>query len=197
VRARIIRVGLLLVLTAATVASARQRDQPQPRIEGLKARHEQETFVVSYRLVNLLPEEVLDRIHSGIQQRFRHRIEIVEKRAGLFVADRVYARAILELGVTYDSLTQRYELARSIEIRGLPRAATPEPITERAEVDSEQAMRSWLGEVRDISIAQSQPVPEDARLTLRVEVVLGRRWLLLVIPTSETITAERALGTDG
>jgi hypothetical protein len=58
-------------------------------------------------------------------------------------------------------------------------------------------MRRWLTEVQDLSIDPPRPVPSDPPPTVRIEVVLGRRWVLLVIPTTETVTAEHELGLDG
>ena len=188
----------LVLLAAAPAAAARPREQPAPRIEVLEARRDGERFVVSYRLLDLLPPEVMERIHSGIRLRFRHRIEIVEPRPGLFAGDRTHGRATLETSVSYDSLTQRYELAREIALRDRARGPAAEPLEERTLVDSEQEMRSWLTEVRELAISDPHEAETvDPTLRVRIEVVLGRRWILLVIPSSETISVEQELGAGG
>ena len=191
---------LAAAVAAAPGAAVRSRDAIQPSIEVLEARRAGQSVVVSYRIADLLPVEVLERIHSGIPLRFRHRVELLEKRPGLFVGDRVHARATLEARVAYDSLTQRYELTRSIAVRPTAGASSPspspEPLEQRQVVESEQEMRRFLSEVRELGLFD--PLADDAhatRLTLRIEVVLGRRWILLVIPSTETVTAELELGS--
>ena len=192
---RAIQAALLVAAVAAAPGAVRSREAAQPSIEVLEARRSGQTFVISYRIEDLLPLEVLERIHSGIPLRFRHRVELLEKRPGLFVGDRVHARATLEARVAYDSLTQRYELSRSIEVRTPSSASQPEPVEQRQFVDSEQEMRRFLSEVRELGLVDPLAgAPGAARLTLHIEVVLGRRWILLVIPTSETVTAELELG---
>lgn len=193
---RAIQAALLVAAVAAAPVAVRSREAAQPSIEVLEARRAGQTFVISYRIEDLLPLEVLERIHSGIPLRFRHRVELLEKRPGLFVGDRVHARATLEARVAYDSLTQRYELSRSIEVRTPSGGSSPpEPVEQRQVVDSEQEMRRFLSEVRELGLVDALAgAPGAARLTLHIEVVLGRRWILLVIPASETVTAELELG---
>lgn len=197
--ARAILSLLLIALGGASAASvARERAQPAPRIEQLEARRHGDGIAVSYTLADLLPDEAIERVHSGITLRFRHKIEIAERRPGLFVGDRSYAKASLEVSATYDSLTQRYELVRTVRPRGRGTDESADALEQRAVVESEREMRAWLTEVRDVELSgPAQPIEEAPGLTVRVEVVLGRRWFLLVIPTSATISAERELPAGG
>jgi hypothetical protein len=199
VSARALQAALMVAVVAAAPGVAiRSREAAQPSIEVLEARRTGQSVVVSYRIADLLPADVLERIHSGIPLRFRHRVELLEKRPGLFAGDRVHARATLEARVAYDSLTQRYELTRSIAMRPPTGGSSgePEPVEQRQVVDSEQEMQRFLSEVRELGLFDALAAPEgSARLTLRIEVVLGRRWILLVIPTTETVTTELELGS--
>lgn len=193
--ARAVQAALLVALFAAPGLSTVSREPPQPSIEVLEARRDGETVVISYRVDALLPAEVLERIHSGIPLRFRHRIELLEKRPGLFSGDRVHARATVEARVAYDSLTQRYELSRSIAVSTRAGESTAEPAEQSQVVDSEQEMRRFLSEVRELGLFDPPVAGEGTpRLTVRIEVVLGRRWILLVIPSTETVAAELELG---
>lgn len=192
------RRGLGALLTLAVVvalpALAKQREDGKPAIEELSARWAGNRAYVSYQLSGSLPEETLDKIHSGIPVGFRHRIEIVSKRRGLFAPDKLVARVIVDKQVEYDSLTQRYTLERTVEIKSQEKRSAPEPREERQVIDSEEEMKSWVATQDEIPLFDpARPFPEEADLRVRVEVALGRRWFLLIFPTTQTVSAEIVL----
>jgi hypothetical protein len=187
---------LLLALVAAPGAGARQRVEPEPEIADLTFRADGEDVWTSYRLEGCLPEEVMERIHSGIPIRFRHKVEMVEKRPGLFAADRVFARTLIDTRVQYDSLTQRYQLNRTLELRSRQKRAAPPPTSDQMVTGSIDEMQSWMTIATDVPLSDpSRPFPQDVDLHVRVEVSLGRHWFLLIIPTTESITAELPMET--
>jgi len=189
---------ILVGLTTATALSARGRDTARPAVVELEARREPNAVHVSYRLQGCLPDEVMERIQSGIPLRFRHRIEVVEKRPGLFVGDRVFARSTIEARVHYDSLTQRYELSRQREIRGRDGTENDPSPEERAVTDDVDEMRGWLTMIDESArLDPTRELAEDTDLWVRVEVSLGRRWFLLIVPTTQTVSAELLLVGGG
>ena len=187
---------LLLALVAAPDVGARQRVEPEPEIADLTFRADGEEVWTSYRLEGCLPEEVMERIHSGIPIRFRHKVEMVEKRPGLFAADRVFARTLIDTRVQYDSLTQRYQLNRTLEVRSRQKSAAPPPTSDQMVTGSIDEMQTWMTLATDVPLSDpSRPFPQDVDLHVRVEVSLGRHWFLLIIPTTESITAELPMET--
>lgn len=187
---------LLLALVAAPDVGARQRVEPEPEIADLTFRADGEEVWTSYRLEGCLPEEVMERIHSGIPIRFRHKVEMVEKRPGLFAADRVFARTLIDTRVQYDSLTQRYQLNRTLEVRSRQKRAEPPPTSDQMVTGSIDEMQAWMTLATDVPLSDpSRPFPQDVDLHVRVEVSLGRHWFLLIIPTTESITAELPMET--
>ena len=57
-------------------------------------------------------------------------------------------------------------------------------------------MQAWLTLSTDVPLSDpSRPFPQDVDLHVRVEVSLGRRWFLLIIPTTESITSELPMET--
>jgi hypothetical protein len=188
---------LLLAMIAAPGLGARQKVEPKPEIADLTVRTEGEDFWASYRLEGCLPEEVMERIQSGIPIRFRHKIEAVEKRPGLFAADRVFARTLIETRVEYDSLTQRYQLNRTLEVRSRQKRSAPPPASDQMVTGSIDEMQEWMTRVSDVPLGDpSRPFPPDVDLHVRVEVSLGRHWFLLIFPTTESVTSELPMETD-
>jgi len=182
---------LLLALVVAPGVGARQRSEVQPEVVDLTFRVQGGNVMASYSLAGCLTEDVMERIHSGIPIRFRHRVEVVEKRPALFVADRVFARTLIETRVEYDSLTQRYQLNRVFEVRSRQRREVPAPVSDQLVTGSIDEMRSWMTRVVDVPLGDPvRPFPEGVDLHVRVEVSLGRHWVLLIIPTTDSVTAE-------
>lgn len=180
-----------MVFVVASAAGARQRAETAPKIVDLTVRKQGESVRASYRLAGCLPEEVLERIHSGIPIRFRHKVEIVDKRPGLFARDRVYARTLVETRVQYDSLTQRYQLNRVLEVRSRDKGVAPPPASDQMVTGSIDEMRKWMTDVSGVLLDDpTRSAPQGRDLYLRVEVSLGRHWFLLIIPTTDAVTAE-------
>jgi hypothetical protein len=133
----------------------------------------------------------MERIHSGIPIRFRHKIEVVEKRPAVFVPDRVFARTSIETRVEYDSLTQRYQLSRVLQVRSRQKRETPPPVSDQIVTGSIDEMRAWMTRVEDAPLQDpARPFPEGVDLHVRVDVSLGRHWVLLIIPTTDSVKAE-------
>jgi len=192
------RFGLLLLLALVAVpdVGARSREEPAPEIVDLQVDREGDALRVSYRLTGCLSKEVMERIQSGIPIRFRHKVELLEKRPGLFVGDREHARTLIDTRVEYDSLTHRYQLNRVLEVRSRQKRAAPPPSNDQKVTASPDEMRAWMTRFDDIPLHDpARTLPTDVELHVRVEVSLGRHWFLFIIPTTESITSELQVGT--
>ena len=58
-------------------------------------------------------------------------------------------------------------------------------------------MQAWMTRVSDAPLGDpARPFPPDVDLHVRVEVSLGRHWVMLIIPTTESVTSELPLALD-
>jgi len=183
----VIAVALVLDASAATLAAAK------PLIEDLSAGWSEGHPVVSFRVVGAFSEETLERIDSGIAVTFRHRIEVVSKRALPLIPDKVRAKVVVQTTAEYDVLTKRYALTRRIEVRGDKKRLNPEPAEQSRVTFSSDEMRAWMTELSGIEVFDPARPLDGNRLRVRVESAVGRRYLLLIFPTNLSATAESSL----
>ncbi len=185
-------IGSLLALTVALtpLAVARQREESRPTIQDLQASLVGGRVVVSYRLSGCFPEETLERVHSGIPIRFRHKIEIIAEPQGFFDTAKVVGRALVESAAEYDSLTQRYELTRSTELKSKRKRESPAPLAEQRIGNSQDEMMQWMNVIDGLEVFDPARSLPPKRLRARVEVSLGRKWFLLIFPSTLTVSDE-------
>lgn len=185
---------LLLILAGAPPvrSAATSDDRARPHVADLVVVPEADRAAVSYRLAGLPTDEDLERLRSGIELSYRHRVEVVARRSVALWPARVLGRASVEIGAGYDSLTQRYSLRRRIELKGEKQA-----IEERRESQSVAEMRAWLAEVQGLSVPVRRAGVADERLRVRVHCTIGRRYVLWLFPTRESLAAEWRPGVEG
>jgi hypothetical protein len=122
------------------------------------------------------------------------RLEIVTKRAIPLMPSKVLARTVIRTRAEYDALTRRYVLARAVESRGPHKKQAPPPSEEQRFTTSADEMRAWMTQIDEIPVYDPvEPFPEDEQLKVRVESSLGRRYVLLIFPSTVTATAELQL----
>ncbi len=92
----------------------------------------------------------------------------------------------------YDSLTQRYELLRTIEL-GKRRDRDPPPLEQRTQTDSIEQMRDWMTEFDQLPDLELPETARDAQLRVRVRSTLGRHYVLFLFPARIDVLAERRL----
>lgn len=179
---------LLLLVLLFTLGADRR-----PIVEDLTTALDGDRVLVSYRVARAFDEELLERILSGIPVEFRHRLEVVDKRRFWLVPDRVVARTILTSQVEFDSMTQSFGLSRSMEQRSHDGSAVPPAVEQRLRTEDVAVVEDWLTALHDI------PVDDPARelpagpLEVRIEVELGRRYVLLIFPATVSADARSAL----
>ena len=185
------RLGAILVCCCA-VGALNAASRSKPRIDEGPARLDGERAVVSYRVVNSLSEETMERIQSGIPVSFLHKIEIFEPR-GFWLPARETARLHIETRVEYDSLTRRYNLFRTSQVKTEKRWHPPPPVEERLETQSDEEMRAWMTVFDEIQIQDPYRPVRGVNLRVRINVSVGRRYVMAIFPAALTATGEWSL----
>ena len=181
--------SLGLVLTAPQVAPE-PAGKPKPRIEGLSARLEDQRVLISYRVSAGLSAEMEERIQSGIPVTLKHKLEVVAKRGFPLMWAKDLARTLVETSVQYDSLTQRYVLVRTVEHKLRSKKDGPLNEEQRRVTDSVSEMRQWMTELEDIPVFNPGRQLIGDRLRVRVEVSLGRRYVMFIFPATQSVSDE-------
>jgi hypothetical protein len=182
-------VSLSLILTAPQVAPEPE-EKFKPRVEGLMARVEDDRVLVSYRLSPGLSADMEERIQSGIVLTLSHKVEVVVKRTFPIWWAKDVARTLVDTSVQYDSLTRRYVLVRTIEHKLRPKKDGPLIEEQRRVTDSIDEMRAWMTQLEEIPVFNPGKELQGDRLRVRVEVSLGRRYLMFIFPTTQSVTDE-------
>ena len=186
---------LVLGLLATPVRAALAFPQPpKPAVEDLSARIEHDRARVSYDVIGVMDAEVEERIQSGIPVTFRHKVEVLSKRGIPLMPSKVLAQTTIETRVEYDSLTRRYDLLRRIEHRIRQKKQGPLTEEQRKLTDSLEEMRDWMTRFDEIPVFDPTRELRGRALRVRVEVNLGRRYILLIFPGTRSVSAEIPLG---
>lgn len=186
-------IGRLVVLGLFSVpvwAAPTLPESPKPAIEELSASVEEDLARVSYDVVGVLDPEVEERIQSGIPVTFRHKIQVLSKRGVPLMPSKVIAQTLIETRVEYDSLTRRYDLLRSIEHRVKQKKLGPLTEEQRKLTDSPEEMRTWMTRFDEIPVFDPSRELKGRSLRVRVEVNLGRRYVLFIFPGTRSVSAE-------
>ncbi len=176
-----------------TLAAAPVRDTTQPargkaRLELSETRREGGHVAVSFRLSNVLGEDALEQMRSGVPVVYRHRVQVL----GASWPSKEHASMRIVTTAVYDSLTQRYELLRTIEL-GKRRDRDQPPLEQRTQTDSIEQMRDWMTEFDQLPDLELPETARDAPLRVRVRSTLGRRYVLFLFPARIDVSVERRL----
>jgi hypothetical protein len=189
--------GGLVILGFLAVPAGAEPDLPapaKPGIEALTARSEGGRAWVSYEVARVMDAEVEERIHSGIPVTFQHKVQVLSKRAVPLMPSKVIAQTTIETRVEYDSLTRRYDLLRRIEHKIRQKKQGPLTEEQRKLTDSLEEMRTWMTRFDEIPVFDPARELRGRSLRVRVEINLGRRYILLVFPGTRSVSAETPLG---
>ncbi len=179
------------IAASLAIGHAVMAAESRPRIEDLEAQRSADRLEVSFRLVDALPDERIESIHSGNPVTFRHVVELVNRRSPRLWPARVVARTRIETSVRYDSLIGQYELVRRTE-RPIPKGSTAEKIVEETlSTDALEEVRGWLTELDHVPVMGSGSSAIGRRTRLRVRTLLGRHFWLYLVPTRQMVSAER------
>ena len=185
--------GLLAVGARPLRAQQGQPESQGARIEIERAVFEDGRVIVDFGVVDALTDETLDLIHSGVPVKFRHRIEVFGRRKFLLSPRNVFARSVIETRVMFDALTGRYELSRVTTLKKPNRKKGPPPYAEgTVSVDLEEMSR-WMTEASGVVLYDPLKHLPGTDLRVSVESSIGRRYVLWVIPTRDSVTAVRTV----
>ncbi len=182
---------LLLCALVALPPTALAGAQLRASIGGLGARLDADRAIVSFHVDHGLPAETIERIHAGIEVTFKHRVDVVALR-WFPIPDKTLARTLIKTRAGYDSLTGRYSLLRSIEFKTARKGAIA-PRQERRSTDSVDEMRRWMTEFEEVPVYDPARLLEGRKLRVRVRSELGRRYLLLIFPSTIDARADCSL----
>jgi hypothetical protein len=187
--------GILLSALIASLAAGASlgADRSKPHIDGLSAAWDDARVLVSFRVADALDDETLERLHSGIPVSYRHRVELLARRSWPLIPAKVLARATVHTTAEYDSLTKRYALSRTVELKASKKKQRPEAQLDRHETASLEEMEVWMTAFEDLPVLD--PSGELARqmLKVRVQSALGRHYVLLIFPARIDVSAELKL----
>ena len=189
--AKLSRRTLLAVVTLLpVVAGSGSGTAEKPRIDALTVRVVQPRALVSYRIAGGLPEQTLERIHSGLPVTFKHHMQVFAVRRFRLIPDKELARTTIKTTAEYDSLTRQYKLTRRVEYWTRHRKDAPPPEESQRTTESLDELQAWMTEFEDVPVYDPTRQLPDAPLVVKVESIVGQRFALLIFPTVVGVTAE-------
>lgn len=182
-----------MTLIVAALAQSSVASQPSsPRIDGFEIQRNGARFSISFRVLDGLSDDAVERVRSGMTVRYRHRVDITVRRSVPLWPARTLARGRIDASVSYDPLTRSYQLVRTADLKAAGGADATQPSSEERRTDSIEEVRRWMTEVVDLPL--EVPVQHaGSRLRVRVETTMGRRYALYLFPTRHAVSAERKL----
>jgi hypothetical protein len=184
--------GALLLLAVSSIPALAARPD-KPRIDAVETHRNGAQVEVAFRLAGTIPDETLERLRAGIPVRHHHRVELVARRSVPLWTAKLLSRIRIDTEAVYDSLTQRFKLTR--KVRTGPNPKKKWLVVEESEhsTGSVDELVAWM---TGFDALPPLPIPEwssGSRLRVRIESTLGRRFVLYLFPTRQTLTAERKL----
>lgn len=173
--------------------SAEGADLSDAAVTDLDVTTSEHGYLVSYRLLDVLPEEVLETIHSGIEVTYQHRVDLTAKRTLPLMPARTLCRSVVSTTATYESLTQRYHLTRTFEYAARGEGGYYHSGEEHYSTSAIEDMEAWMTDIHDLLVPYPQKPADDSKRKIRINVTLGRRFVLFVFPGQYTATAEWVL----
>ncbi len=191
---RRVRAALVFAVAAVATAPGWAAGLADARIDPPEITRGAGDVRVSWRLDDAFPEEVLERLQSGIPVTYRHRVELVSKRWMPLVPDKVLSRVTVETTAEYDSLTRRYRLERveEVEVRGREVDAAGALPAERVTEDPDE-VRAFMTEIDAVALPLPPGLREGPKRWIRVSASLGRRFVLGIFPSSWSVSRETPL----
>ena len=178
--------GMAVALTISTVHA--DPESNRPAIDAVQVDHDEAGIRVSYRVVGAFNDEVLEKVKSGMRLSFEHRAVLLGQRVGGVFPRATLAKTVVVTTVSFDTLTQRYELERKVIGKGWPKTEVPPDHVEQSSTSSREEMETWMTSIGEIPL----PSPADPTGTFKVKLKtdLGLRFLLMILPWPKTVTAE-------
>ena len=181
--------GFALLLSATATVRAGLGDAS---ISGLSTELATDELYVSYKLEDVFDDQLIERLHSGFALQFVYEVDLVDPRS-IWLPSKVVAGTRMRTEVAYDNLTRQYRLFRSLRAKGKRRAMSLFELDITRKTQSLEEAIAWITRIEDIPLPWGDQLPERDRVFLRVRTDLGRRWMLNLIPTRYSVSAELGL----
>ena len=159
-------------------------------VQGIEASRAEGRITITFDVANVFTEELIEQLQSGIPIKFRHRIDAIAPKRFWLTTANVEARTIVETRVAYDALTERYELSRTTFHRKPDRKTSPPPLEERSFSDDFEVVRRWMTQCSDVVLFDPNKPLSPRVSKVRVESVIGRKYVLWVFPSRVSVQAE-------
>ena len=181
---------LILLVLAAGATRAATPGLADAEIGDLTIRVQANEALVSFRLDNAFPDELLERLHSGISVTFRHKVDMILRRPFFLTPNKLLDRTVVETEVEYDSLTRQYRLKRRTENKTKRKNDPLLDFQVRRSTESLDEAVDWLTHYRDVPLILKEGFVGDERVRVRVSSNLGRHFVLWIFPSSYSVSAE-------
>ncbi len=172
---------LLFMFLIAGKASA-QADLLDARVERLEINNRDDTLTVSYRVSGTFTKDIIERIQSGIETAFEHRIKIY-KKVPIFPVGKTLVERIILTSVRYDSLTKQYSLSKKVD----------DQTVETSVADTLDKVEKWMTEVNDFKMIGIEGIRGKKKYFLKVRASLAPNFLLFIIPYDYSASKEKEL----
>ncbi len=191
--------ALLLACVLALPAAGDESDEKpstKPRVVDLTFERSADrlTVVTSFRLENGITADVLERIDSGIETSFRHKVRVLARRDVPLTPRKELARTIVTTTAAYDSLTGQYRLTRLVEGKPRRKRDARPPVETSRTTDSVEEMLEWMSSVAGVPLSDGDRPLAGRGAKIKVESSLGRSYVMWVFPSTISASAEVELG---
>jgi hypothetical protein len=176
-------IPIILVLFCASIHLIfPQADLLNARVRGLTIKNSDEFVTISFKITGAFTEEIIERIHSGIEISFKHAIKIFKKNPVFFYRRTIVERVILTT-VEYNTLTKQYTLKKQID----------ESDVETMLTDDLDEVEKWMTEIDHFKVEEVSRIKGKKNYFLKIRTSLAPNFLLFFIPYDYSASKEREL----
>lgn len=184
---------LALALIAAGGSTSFAGSPAKARIGELQVSSDGERVSVSFRVEQAVGDDTLAKIESGLVVEQRHRIEVIARRSVPLWTGKAIAKLRVDTSAVYDTLTRRFDLLRTTRVWPGETGKWSVVAEESHSTTSPEEVREWMSVFDSLPALELPAAAGDARLKLRVESTLGRRFVWYLFPSKLTASAEQKL----
>lgn len=173
---------ILLLFLASFHFIFPQADLLNARVRELSIKNSDDFVTVSFKITGAFTEEIIEKVHSGIDISFSHVIKIYKRNPVFFYRKKLIERVILTT-VEYDTLTKQYALRKEIDGDEMETM-----ITENLE-----EVEKWMTEIDHFKVEEISKIKGKKNFFLKVRTSLAPNFLLFFIPYDYSASKERKL----
>ncbi len=159
-----------------------QADLLNARVKGLVIKNSDDFVTISFKVTGAFTDEIIEKIHSGIEISFKHVIKIYKKTPILFLRRTIAERVILTT-VEYDTLKKQYFLKKTLDRKEVNTMVT----------DNLEEVEKWMTEFHHFKVGEISKIKGKKNYFLKVRTSLAPNFLLFFIPYDYSASKEREL----